>query len=95
MQSQLQRTGDECQIVNLGCGFDTLYWRLRDAGHMIKNFVELDFPTVTARKCFSIKRNKTLLSKLHVEGERTTVPFRKLEINKMCEKLDGFVKNKI
>lgn len=54
--------------MNLGCGFDTLYWRLRDAGHMVKNFIELDFPTVTARKCIAIKRNKTLLSKIHVEG---------------------------
>lgn len=36
---------------------------------MITNFIELDFPTVTARKCIAIKRNKTLLSKIHVEGE--------------------------
>lgn len=64
----LQRTGDKCQIINLGCGFDTLYWRLRDAGHMITNFIELDFPTVTSRKCYYIKRNKHLLSKIHVEG---------------------------
>lgn len=63
----LQKTGDKCQIINLGCGFDTLYWRLRDAGHCISNFIELDFPTVTARKCYSIKRNKVLLEKIHVE----------------------------
>lgn len=52
----------------MGCGFDTLYWRLRDAGHMINNFVELDFPTVTSKKCYFIKRNKNLLSKIYVEG---------------------------
>ncbi|XP_037037998.1 leucine carboxyl methyltransferase 1 [Bradysia coprophila] len=65
----LQKTGDKCQIINLGCGFDTLYWRLRDAGHMINNFVELDFPTVTSKKCYFIKRNKNLLSKIYVEDE--------------------------
>lgn len=63
-----QTTGDKCQIINLGCGFDTLYWRLRDQGHMITNFIELDFPTVTSRKCYYIKRNKHLLSKIHTEG---------------------------
>ncbi|XP_031617022.1 leucine carboxyl methyltransferase 1 [Contarinia nasturtii] len=63
----LEKTGDKCQIINLGCGFDTLYWRLRDAGHMITNFIELDFPMVTSRKCMAIKRHKNLLSKLHCE----------------------------
>jgi [phosphatase 2A protein]-leucine-carboxy methyltransferase len=51
----------------LGCGFDTLYWRLRDTGHEITNFIELDFPTVTSRKCYQIKRNKVLLEKIYVE----------------------------
>lgn len=64
----MQKTGDQCQIINLGCGFDTLYWRLRDAGHMITNFIELDFPTVTSRKCYVIKRNKNLLGKIYIEG---------------------------
>lgn len=34
-------------------------------GHNIKNFSELDFPTVTAKKSYIIKRNKALLSKIH------------------------------
>ncbi|KXJ72278.1 hypothetical protein RP20_CCG018442 [Aedes albopictus] len=34
---------------------------------MITNFVEMDFPTVTAKKCYMIKRNKILLEKIHVE----------------------------
>lgn len=65
-----KKTGEKCQIINLGCGFDTLYWRLRDAGHFVQNFIELDFPTVTAKKCYQIKRNKILLDKIHAEGER-------------------------
>ena len=63
----MQKTDGNCQIINLGCGFDTLYFRLRDTTHQVKNFIELDFPTVTARKCYTIKRNKTLLGKIHDE----------------------------
>jgi hypothetical protein len=69
IKRQQQKTGEKCQIINLGCGFDTLYWRLRDAGHLVQNFIELDFPTVTAKKCYQIKRNKVLLDKIHAEGE--------------------------
>lgn len=36
---------------------------------MVQNFVELDFPTVTAKKCYQIKRNKVLLDKIHAEGK--------------------------
>lgn len=63
----LEITKDKCQIVNLGCGFDTLYWRLRDSGHNATNFIELDFPTVTSRKCYMIKRNKVLLGRIYIE----------------------------
>ncbi|XP_049876219.1 leucine carboxyl methyltransferase 1 [Pectinophora gossypiella] len=60
----LERCGTKCQIINLGCGFDTLYWRLEDATRAGINFIELDFPTVTAKKCHIIKRNKQLLEKI-------------------------------
>lgn len=66
-RSHRQKTGDACQIINLGCGFDTLYWRLKDGGHRVQNFVECDFPTVTSRKCSAIKRNKHLLGSIHTE----------------------------
>lgn len=33
----------------------------------MQNFVEVDFPTITSRKCYAIKRNKHLLGKLHTE----------------------------
>lgn len=55
--------------MNLGCGFDTLYWRLRnDMSQAITNFVEMDFPSVTARKCQAIKKSKQLLEKIYAEG---------------------------
>ncbi|XP_049858555.1 leucine carboxyl methyltransferase 1 isoform X1 [Schistocerca gregaria] len=63
----LKKCGGKCQLINLGSGFDTLYWRLKDSGQTVSNFIELDFPTVTARKCYLIKRNKTLLEKIHTE----------------------------
>lgn len=63
-----QLCGGEGQIINLGAGFDTLYWRLRDADNSPQNFVELDFPSVTAKKCCYIKKHKQLLDKLNTEG---------------------------
>ncbi|XP_072948107.1 leucine carboxyl methyltransferase 1 [Epargyreus clarus] len=60
----LERCGTKCQIINLGCGFDTLYWRLKDTTQAVSNFIELDFPSVTAKKCHIIKRNKQLLEKI-------------------------------
>lgn len=63
----LKKSGSEHQIVNLGSGFDTLYWRLKDSNKNVTNFVDMDFPSVTARKCYLIKRNKVLLDKIHVE----------------------------
>ncbi|XP_074109833.1 leucine carboxyl methyltransferase 1 [Cotesia typhae] len=55
------------QIINLGAGFDTLYWRLKDARKSPQNFVELDFPSVTAKKCYHIKKHKQLIDRLNTE----------------------------
>lgn len=61
-------SGEKSQIINLGCGFDTLYWKLRDAGNSPQNLIELDFPSVTARKCYHMKRHKQLIDRLNTEG---------------------------
>lgn len=61
----LAKAGESAQIVNLGAGFDTLYWRLKDQGYHISNYVEIDFPTVTSKKCYMIKRKKELLERIH------------------------------
>lgn len=63
-----QRCDTKCQIINLGCGFDTLYWRLKDTTQAVGNFIEMDFPAVTSKKCHIIKRNKQLLEKISNEG---------------------------
>jgi len=52
------------QIISLGAGFDTLYWRLTEECKPVQNFIEVDFAGVTAKKCFIIKRNKQLLTKV-------------------------------
>ena len=57
-----------CQIVNFGAGFDTLYWKLKDAGLPVKRFVEIDFANVTSHKCHYIKNNSKLMEALHCEG---------------------------
>ncbi|KAI4503541.1 hypothetical protein M0802_000944 [Mischocyttarus mexicanus] len=63
----LKLSGDKSQIINLGAGFDTLYWKLKSAGNNSTNFIELDFPSITARKCYHIKKHKQLIDTLNTE----------------------------
>ncbi|CAH1175884.1 unnamed protein product [Phaedon cochleariae] len=65
IQKFISKAGSTAQILNFGSGFDTLYWKLKDEGVQIANYVEIDFPTVTAKKCYTIKRNKPLLQRIH------------------------------
>ena len=58
-----------CQIVNFGAGFDTLYWKLQDAGLTVKKFLEIDFANVTSRKCHYIRNNAKLMQALNSDGE--------------------------
>ncbi|XP_041975132.1 leucine carboxyl methyltransferase 1 [Aricia agestis] len=69
----LERCGTKCQIINLGCGFETLYWRLKDTTQAVSNFIELDFPSVTNKKCHIIKRNKQLLEKICKEDGEVVI----------------------
>ncbi|KAI5631708.1 leucine carboxyl methyltransferase domain-containing protein [Phthorimaea operculella] len=69
----LERCGTKCQIINIGCGFDTLYWRLEEATRAGVTFVELDLPAVTAKKLAIIKRNKLLLEKITREDGEVVV----------------------
>ncbi|CAA84295.1 Leucine carboxyl methyltransferase 1 [Caenorhabditis elegans] len=38
------------QVVSLGCGFDTLFWRLVSSGAKLVKYVEVDFSSVTSKK---------------------------------------------
>lgn len=56
----LELTQKECQVVNLGAGFDTRFWQLKEAGLSPKMYFEVDFGAVTCRKCMAIRRRKPL-----------------------------------
>uniref|UniRef100_A0A8C1C358 Leucine carboxyl methyltransferase 1 n=1 Tax=Cyprinus carpio carpio TaxID=630221 RepID=A0A8C1C358_CYPCA len=50
----LKKTQCYCQVVNLGAGLDTTFWRLKDENIMPKKFFEVDFPMIVARKIHHI-----------------------------------------
>lgn len=56
----LDLTQNLCQIINLGAGFDTRYWQLKEACRSPKMIYEVDFGAVTSRKCMAIRRKKPL-----------------------------------
>ena len=57
----------QCQVVNLGAGFDTTFWNLCDQQLAVHRFIELDFKDVLMRKCHTIKTRKELFSKIQSE----------------------------
>lgn len=65
------------QIVSVGCGFDTMYWRLKDKlktlhpseSLVCSKFVELDLPAVVVRKAANIARHGELHSVLEHRTE--------------------------
>ncbi|KAL7299413.1 hypothetical protein TKK_0007658 [Trichogramma kaykai] len=60
----LQVSKKECQIISFGAGFDTLYWRLKESGCTFSKFIEFDFPIMTSKKHFLIKKHKQLFEHL-------------------------------
>ncbi|KAG5637726.1 hypothetical protein H0H81_003436 [Sphagnurus paluster] len=52
----------KCQIVSLGAGSDTRFWRIANGTHKdtLATYVEVDFPEVTTRKAMSIRKSKEL-----------------------------------
>ncbi|KAF5357354.1 hypothetical protein D9758_005884 [Tetrapyrgos nigripes] len=54
--------GKKCQIVSLGAGSDTRFWRLATGPlkDQISAYMELDFPEVTTKKAMAIKKSKDL-----------------------------------
>ncbi|CAI8031987.1 Leucine carboxyl methyltransferase 1 [Geodia barretti] len=60
----LDRTQQKCQLVTFGAGSDTLHWLLWKRKKLPALHVEVDFPTVTARKSHCIKTRPVLLEAL-------------------------------
>ncbi|BFZ00778.1 hypothetical protein BsWGS_03816 [Bradybaena similaris] len=75
----LTLTECRCQIINLGAGFDTLFWRLSDEGLVPQSCVEIDFEPVTTKKCHFIKSKKQLLEPL--SGEDSEIMMSKSELH--------------
>nr|XP_057917145.1 leucine carboxyl methyltransferase 1 isoform X1 [Doryrhamphus excisus] len=66
----IRKTERDCQVINLGAGLDTTFWRLKDENLLPRKFFEVDFPTVVARKIHYIK-TKAPLSKPVIETHST------------------------
>ncbi|XP_060116507.1 leucine carboxyl methyltransferase 1 [Heteronotia binoei] len=56
----LKKTECNCQIINLGAGLDTLFWKLKDENMLPKKYFEIDFPTIASRKIHNIKSKPPL-----------------------------------
>ncbi|XP_006461279.1 hypothetical protein AGABI2DRAFT_204952 [Agaricus bisporus var. bisporus H97] len=60
--SSAKKQGKKCQIVSLGAGSDTRFWRIATGPHkdtLIK-YVEVDFGEITSKKSMSIMKNREL-----------------------------------
>ncbi|XP_012694349.1 leucine carboxyl methyltransferase 1 [Clupea harengus] len=66
----LRKCECNCQVVNLGAGLDTTFWRLKGINMMPKKYFEVDFPMIVARKIHNIK-TKPPLSKPLIETHST------------------------
>uniref|UniRef100_A0A0B6YT44 Leucine carboxyl methyltransferase 1 n=1 Tax=Arion vulgaris TaxID=1028688 RepID=A0A0B6YT44_9EUPU len=75
----LTLTQCKCQIVSLGAGFDTLFWRYHNEGLVPQCYVEIDFEQVTSKKCHFIKSKKQLLEAL--SGEDSEIMISKSELH--------------
>ncbi|KLO13678.1 leucine carboxyl methyltransferase [Schizopora paradoxa] len=64
--------GLKCQIVSLGAGSDTRFWRIATGSHkdLVVKYIEADFAEVTAKKAMTVKKSSTLMASL---GDPSTV----------------------
>ncbi|XP_063285036.1 leucine carboxyl methyltransferase 1 [Pelobates fuscus] len=62
LKAFLRKTECKCQIINLGAGLDTTFWKLKDENLLPTKYFEVDFPAIVARKLYHIK-SKPPLSK--------------------------------
>ena len=55
---------NNCQILSLGAGLDTNFWRLSHSGLKCTKYIEVDFPQLVNKKIYLIKRSEKLKSLL-------------------------------
>ncbi len=56
----------QCQIINLGAGYDTLFFNLADQNNLPSKYIEIDFARVVSSKVRLIKSKKVLYEKLQI-----------------------------
>lgn len=54
----------KCQIINLGSGYDTLYFNLLDKNMLPTKYIEIDFPRIVMSKIRLIRSKKALSDKI-------------------------------
>lgn len=60
----IEKTNQNCQVVNLGAGYDTLYFNLFDSNKLPLKYVEIDFQRIVTSKIRLIKSKKILNDKM-------------------------------
>lgn len=71
----IQLTNQQCQIINLGCGFDTTIFYLLDNPNLhFKHFVDVDFDDLTEVKSNRIRRLPLLQKKLPENNQALKIP---------------------
>lgn len=71
----IKLTNNQCQIINIGCGFDTTIFYLLDNENLrFKHFIDIDFDELTEIKSSKIRRLPDLLNKLPEENKSFKIP---------------------
>ncbi|EJD07963.1 leucine carboxyl methyltransferase [Fomitiporia mediterranea MF3/22] len=63
--------GKSCQLISLGAGSDTRFWRLAnsDNKNSLAKYIEIDFPEITTKKAMAIKKHRELIEALGGEEQ--------------------------
>ena len=68
-------TNNQCQILNLGCGFDTTIFYLLDNENLhFKHFIDIDFDELAEIKSNRVRRLPSLYNKLATENKSLKIP---------------------
>lgn len=60
VQRFLSVAGEKAQVLSLGAGYDTLFWRLMEHGAVFSDYYEVDYPEVLKMKEMTRKHSRLL-----------------------------------